>query len=274
MMGGSRMNKLFNVLIVFVFVYFFASAVFAVTNGELDRDDHPAVVLILMEQNGAPAFRCSGVLLAPKYVLTAGHCTGAPGEFSGMRIFTESDVENGNNYYPYAGPNSVEAVRWAAHPDYPNEPFVFNDVGVIELAEEIYLPEGKSYAMLPVVNILDSLATRRGRQDVSFTAVGYGLQRINPVFVESKRMRMVAQPRLIQINVPGFVGNFSLLLSNNHATGGTCFGDSGGPNFIGDGLVVGGVTSFGLNGNCAGTGGVFRVDRKNVLDFINGFMNP
>jgi secreted trypsin-like serine protease len=80
---------------------------------------------------------------------------------------------------------------------------------------------------------------------------------------------MVAHPHLIQINVPGFVGDFSLLLSNNHSTGGTCFGDSGGPNFLGDSNVVAGVTSFGINGNCAGTGGVFRIDRQNVLDFIN-----
>jgi secreted trypsin-like serine protease len=267
------MNKLLFTLIATVIALLNTSAVFAITNGGLDGDEHPAVVLILMEQDGVPAYRCSGVLLSPKYVLTAGHCTGAPGEFSGLRIFTESDVENGNNSYPFAGRNSVEAVRWAAHPDYPNELFIFNDVGVIELAKGVKLPKGKEYASLPVVNILDDLARQRGLQDVTFTAVGYGLQEINPVFVESERVRMFSTPHLIQINVPGFVGDFSLLLSNNHATGGTCFGDSGGPNFIGDSLVVGGVTSFGLNGNCAGTGGVFRIDRQNVLDFINNFMN-
>ena len=38
--------------------------------------------------------------------------------------------------------------------------------------------------------------------------------------------------------------------------GGICFGDSGGPNFLDDGTVVAGITSFGLNGNCAGTGGI------------------
>ena len=30
----------------------------------------------------------------------------------------------------------------------------------------------------------------------------------------------------------------------------------------------GGVTSFVINGNCAGTGGVFRLDRKDVLVFV------
>jgi len=50
--------------------------------------------------------------------------------------------------------------------------------------------------------------------------------------------------------------------------GGTCFGDSGGPNFIGKSNVVGGVTSFGMNGNCAGTGGVYRVDRSDDLGWL------
>jgi hypothetical protein len=35
-----------------------------------------------------------------------------------MRIFTESDVENGDNDYPFAGNNTVEAVSWAVHPLY------------------------------------------------------------------------------------------------------------------------------------------------------------
>src|SRR5215210_7925511 len=82
----------------------------AITDGRLDGNDHPAVVLILMEIGGKPAYRCSGTLLSATVVLTAGHCTnnhpGAP--YSGMRVFTESDVQHGTNNYPYAGPNSVE----------------------------------------------------------------------------------------------------------------------------------------------------------------------
>ena len=59
-----------------------------ITNGVPDGAAHPAVVLIVMDIAGSPAFRCSGTLLSPTVVLTAGHCTGQPGEFSAMRIFT------------------------------------------------------------------------------------------------------------------------------------------------------------------------------------------
>ncbi len=242
----------------------------AITDGELDGNGHPAVVLVLMEVNGAPAFRCSGTLISPTYVLTAGHCAGEPGQFSGMRVFTESDVQNGNNNYPFAGPNAVEAVRWAAHPAYTNAAFFLHDVGMIQLAQPVNVAP---YGALPDAGDLDSLNSRRGKQDVTFTAVGYGLQQINPVHVVSQRVRMVAHPKLNQIDT-GFVGNFSMLLSNNRSTGGTCFGDSGGPNYSGSSNTIAGVTSFGINGNCAGTGGVFRLDKQDVLDFVDDFMNP
>jgi V8-like Glu-specific endopeptidase len=267
-MRNKMLLTVFSVLVILAVAVF---PVGAVTDGEPDGEGHPHVVLLLMEVDGAPAFRCSATLISPTFVLTAGHCAGAPGEFSGMRVFTESDVQNGDNNYPFAGPNSVEAIRWAAHPLYPTAPFFVHDVGMVELAEPIYLDE---YGQLPAVDSLDKLKTKRGTQNQSFTSVGYGLQQINPVFVVSQRVRMVATPHLIQINVPGFTGDFSLLLSNNHSTGGTCFGDSGGPNFLGDSNIVAGVTSFGINGNCAGTGGVFRMDRQNVQDFVNDFMNP
>jgi len=65
-----------------------------------------------------------------------------------------------------------------------------------------------TYGELPDQDELDVLARRRGQQDVTFTAVGYGLQEINPVFVQADRIRMVAHPHLIQINVPGFTGDF------------------------------------------------------------------
>jgi secreted trypsin-like serine protease len=74
----------------------------------------------------------------------------------------------------------------------------------------------------------------------------------------------------VQINT-GFTGDFSLLLSNNAYSGGTCFGDSGGPNFIGNTSVIAGITSYGIDGNCAGTGGVYRLDRSWNLDWLASY---
>ena len=240
-----------------------------VTYGSLDGNAHPAVVLIIMDVAGEPAFRCSGTLIAPKVVLTAGHCAGAPGEFSGMRVFTESDVENGNNNYPFAGPNTIEAKEWHSHPLFTEAQFYRHDVGVVLLSREVKLA-ASAYGKLPRLNQLDAL---QPSSSTLFTAVGYGLQKINPVFIEAEKVRMFAEPWLVQINTPGFTGDFSLLLSNNASSGGTCFGDSGGPNYVGSSSVIAGVTSFGLNGTCGGTGGVFRLDRKNVVDFVNQYLN-
>jgi len=268
-------------ILVFVFVLVLGTAgiASAITDGELDGDGHPHVVLLLMETEYGFRYRCSATLLSPTMVLTAGHCTSnfgyieEEGDYVAMRVFTESDVDGGDNNYPHAGPNSVEAVRWAAHPLYETAPFWFHDVGMVELEEPINLD---AYGQLPQPDQLDQLKTRRGKQDLTFTAVGYGLQESFPSAAAWKennvRIRMVSYPQLIQINTPGFTGDFSLLLSNNHSTGGTCFGDSGGPNFLGDSNVVAGVTSFGINGNCAGTGGVFRMDRQDVLDFVSPFL--
>ena len=239
-----------------------------ITDGTIDDNQHPAVVLIVMDVAGKPAFRCSGTLVAPKVVLTASHCAGQPGEFSGMRIFTESDVENGTNNYPFAGPNTVEAAEWHAHPLFTESAFFRHDVGVVLLRKAVKLAADQ-YGRLPTQDQLDAL---KPSSSTLFTAVGYGLQRINPVFIEAEKIRMFAEPHLVQINTPGFTGDFSLLLSNNASTGGTCFGDSGGPNYVASSNVIAGVTSFGLNRTCGGTGGVFRLDRKNVLDFVTQYL--
>ena len=265
-MRNKTLLVVFSVLVILALA---VSPVGAITDGEPDGNDHPYVgLMVAQDEDGNPLWRCSGTLLSDSVFLTAGHCTEAPAAH--VEIWFDADVESGipANGYPFTG--DVGGTPHT-HPDYNPNAFFFRDVGVVVLDESFPSPNGE-YGELPSLNQLDALKTRRGLQNVTFTAVGYGLQRINPVFVEAERVRMVAHPKLNQINVPGFTGDFSLLLSNNHSTGGTCFGDSGGPNFLGDSNVVAGVTSFALNGNCAGTGGVFRMDRSWSLDWVGSFL--
>jgi trypsin len=55
-------------------------------------------------------------------------------------------------------------------------------------------------------------------------------------------------------------------------SGGTCFGDSGGPDLLADTDIVLGVNSYVTNVNCAGVGYSFRIDTSAVLAWINSFL--
>ncbi|MEW6417649.1 MAG: hypothetical protein AB1480_05965 [Nitrospirota bacterium] len=96
--------KRVTIVLLLTLALIFSSISFAraVTDGELDGKGHPYVVLLVMDVGGVPAFRCSGTLLSPIVLLTAGHCTNnfPDSQYTGMRVFTESDVENGDNNYP------------------------------------------------------------------------------------------------------------------------------------------------------------------------------
>ncbi|MCH8959814.1 MAG: trypsin-like serine protease [Bacteroidetes bacterium] len=156
----------------------------AITNGELDGEDHPHVVLLVMDVGGVPTFRCSGTLLSRTVLLTAGHCAnnfpGSP--YTGMRIFTESDVDNGNNNFPFCNngdKNCVEAVSFEAHPLYEDAPFFVHDVGVVILKKP-GVKKLDEYGTLPEVDELDVLATQRGLEDITFTSVGMVFSRSIP----------------------------------------------------------------------------------------------
>lgn len=263
------MKKLWLALVATVALVLGASApAGAITDGTLDGDGHPYVgLMVAQDATGKPLWRCSGTLLSPTVYLTAGHCTEAPAAH--VEIWFQSDVEHGIPANGYPNKGQVGGTPYT-HPEFDTNAFYLHDAGVVVLDKPMAM---STYGALPAANQLDGLKPRRS---TTFTAVGYGLQKSFPDAASWKeqalRIRMVAHPHLLQINT-GFTGPQSLLLSNNANTGGTCFGDSGGPNFLGSSNVVAAVTSFGINPTCGGTGGVFRVDRPDVLAFVNGFLD-
>jgi hypothetical protein len=217
-------------------------------------------------------WRCSGTLLSPTLFLTAGHCVEAPADHIEI-WFDATEEELADNGFPInreAGAVGDVGGDPVPHPDYKPDAFYLFDLGIVELTAEFPSPSGV-YGALPQPKQLDALAKKRGKQERTFTAVGYGLQKSFPDAASWKdqavRDRMVAHPKLIQINTT-VTGDYSILLSNNAHTGGTCFGDSGGPNFVGKSNVIAGVTSYGRNDTCAGTGGVYRIDQPDDLAWL------
>lgn len=258
-----------------------ASPAGAITDGELDGEDHPYVGLIVMfDAEGNPLGRCSGTLVSPTVFVTAGHCT--DGSVSG-NIWFETDVDAGipANGYPFGGGTEYTAATYT-HPLYVPEAFFLYDLGVAVLDEPLFLD---SYAELPTAGFVDTIGN--GRKNGTVTTVGYGLQaaKQNGAKADEKtqadRVRYQATPFIIPGKGVAGIGNLgkrfdlpvgpnSILLSGSKRGGGTCFGDSGGPTLVDETLIA--VTSFGLNGNCAGVGGVFRIDRDIELGWISSFL--
>jgi secreted trypsin-like serine protease len=219
------------------------------------------VAFVEVEGQDVPAWRCTGTLVSPTLFVTAGHCTSGA---SHVEIWFNWDVRPAAApTYPFVGDVSGDAYT---HPQYTDGAFFLYDLGAVVLHQAYNIG---SYASLPTQGQLDAL--KPGKRSM-FTTVGYGLQRSFPrgtpaddMLTQAERIRMVASPHLLQINNAN-VGDFAMLVSNNSATGGTCFGDSGGPSFIGNTLVA--VTSFGLTYTCAGVGGVYRIDQPDDLGWL------
>jgi hypothetical protein len=252
----------------------------AITNGEVDGDAHAFVGLMVgYDATGRPLGRCTGTLLSPTVFVTAGHCTngvdhaqiwfdsGYPTPIPLAQGFEGSCA--GFTGYPCTG--GVAGSSLYTHPDFQASSFQLHDVGVVVLDSPVTL---NHYGQLPDPYALEGL--EHGAH-TTFTAVGYGLQQAFPPAAAAKdvgiRTRMVAHPKLIQIDNPS-IGDHSLIVSANGQTGGTCIGDSGGPYFLDGTNVVAAVDSFGKNGNCAGQSGAFRLDLPSARDFVEKFLPP
>ena len=255
----------------------------AITNGTPDGDGHPYVGLMVAKNAaGVPLWRCSGTLMSPTVFMVAGHCTEAPA--ASIVIWFSSGSPNGiplGAGYPAAGANPCAGITGYpctgdatgtphTHPQYDPNAFFLHDLGVVTLSASVTgAPTAKGFGALPEEGALSELP-----KHASITAVGYGLQKSFPDAAafkdEAVRIRMVATPRISGID-NNFVGDFAFTTSHDASRGGTCFGDSGGPNFIGTSNVVGGVTSFGTTDTCKGHNGAYRVDQPDDLAWLATF---
>jgi hypothetical protein len=249
----------------------------AITNGQPDGDDHPYVGLVVFDvinEDGeqVPSHRCSASLLSDTVLLTAGHCT--DGTVAARVWFDE--VVQGNPEYPFSGATSYDGTPHT----YPGfcigcgnglPGFAMGDVGIVILSEPVPAGVVSQYAALPGEGLVDTLANKTG-----VDLVGYGVQEQirggGPPVWAGLRIRLFAPSETVSgkfVHSDEFV---RLALNPGGGSGGTCFGDSGGPDLLGGTNTVLAVNSYVTNSNCTGVGYSQRVDTPDVLAWINGFM--
>lgn len=284
------MRKLVSVsVIVLVALAILVVPALAITGTWVEDFEHPYVGLVVYyDANGEFVWRCSGSLISPTKFLTAGHCSDTAEGAASARVYFQQDA--GFNYDPitqvdpvsgypeYCAPGTLGTLcatsdelynyGFANFAGFPNT----HDVGLVILDQPIAMSE---YGQLPAAGALNGLDKARGTKDTIFTVSGYGLTyRTNansPLPNISFRSRLMGLSTLVNLNSKNNDGYNLQTQGNGDDRGGTCSGDSGGPVFLGgsDSNLIVGVTSFGLNALCRGTDFAYRIDRPEVLQWIN-----
>lgn len=230
----------------------------AIGGGQVDSgNDYPFVgLLAFYDADGEYMHRCTGTLVSPTVVLTAGHCTdGATTAYVYFDVTVPEDFRE--------NPTGRIGIPYT-HPDY-NPNTLANDVGVVVLEKRVNL---KDYPTIASEGFLSDLKASNEIQDDVFVSVGYGgVPSFPPNIIDFDLTR-----RFAESPYGGLTQNNLHLQANPNATGsgGTCFGDSGGPQFWEDTLVIVSVTSWG-DAICRSNDMTQRVDIASVLDFLARF---
>jgi len=230
----------------------------AITHGVPDGNGHPEVGALLAQKAFSDGTweECTGTLIARRVFLTAAHCdegvTRVAVTFDSSYVFP-----TGTTYWG----------TWHADPNFRKAQGDPHDLAVVVLDEDV---TGIEPAQLPTAGSLSWLSG-----DQQFTPVGYGAQSVTSgpggKTFHYADIRYVATGTLNSIN-PAW-----LRVSQNPSTGngGTCYGDSGGPNFLGAGAnetnIVAATTITG-DTPCRSTNVDYRLDTPSARAFLGQYV--
>lgn len=226
----------------------------AITRGSPDGQAHPNVGGLVADEaysDGTWTY-CSGTLIAPRVFLTAAHC--GEGGDNRVRVTFDTAYQDGDTTY---------AGTFHGDPAYGKKQSDPHDIAVVVLDQAV---PRISPAKLPTAGSLSGLPHRQ-----RFTSVGYGAYQVTKgpgghQFVYDD-VRSSATGTLNAVT-PSW-----LRLSMNPARGdgGTCYGDSGGPNFLGDSQTVAATTITG-DTYCRATNVDYRLDTRSARSFLASYV--
>lgn len=225
----------------------------AITNGVEDGNGHPNVggLVSATQYSDGTWIYCTGTLVSPTVFVTAAHCDEGT---SSVRVTFDPAYVDGDRTY---------TGTFHADPAYPGPTSDPHDLAVVVLDKPV---KGITPARLPAAGSLADLGPTQ-----QFTSVGYGAYEVTNSPGGHQYLyndvRMVATGTLNSTNA-----NW-LRISMNPATGngGTCYGDSGGPNFLGTTDILAATTITG-DAVCRSTNVTYRLDTPTARAFLGQFV--
>jgi V8-like Glu-specific endopeptidase len=227
-----------------------AAPALAITNGAPDGNAHPNVggLVAPTAYSDGTWIYCSGTLISPTVFLTAAHCGDADGEH--VRVTFDTAYQAGDTVY-----------TGTFHPDplYGHDQSDPHDIAVVVLDKAV---KGITPAKLPAAGSLSSLTTTQ-----KFTSVGYGAYEVTNE--PGGHQYLYNDVRMVATGTLNSINKSWLRISMNPSTGngGTCYGDSGGPNFLGSTNVIAAITITG-DAICRSTNVDYRLDTASARTFL------
>jgi secreted trypsin-like serine protease len=230
-----------------------AAPVSAITHGSVDGAGHLNVggLVSPTQYSDGTWLYCSGTLIAPAVFLTAAHCA----EDNGPAMVTFDTA--------YVAGDTTYSGTFHVDPLYPGPMSNPHDVAVVVLDKSV---EGITPARLPAAGSLSALPSNQ-----LFTSVGYGAHQVTNGPGGHRYLyddvRMVATGTLNSTNKPWL----RISMNPSVGNGGTCYGDSGGPNFLGTTDIVAATTITG-DAVCRATNVDYRMDTASARAFLSQFV--
>jgi secreted trypsin-like serine protease len=261
-------RRLFVSSIVLMAALLVVTPALAITFGQLDGERHPNVGALLVAwpyPDGPVDIVCSGTLISRTVFLTAAHCVNwmPPEGIAPHDVFVTFDTDY------KIGVSTIYRGTYHVNPNYGHDMGDENDVAVIVLDDPI--DDSITPASLPSAGLLDQMKANGQLKGQTFVAVGYGTVRSDKT--GGPHALYWEGARRFATGTYNALTQSWLKISMNPSTGdgGTCYGDSGGPHFLGD---TGMIVSLTVTGdmNCRATDVTYRLDTESARSYLDDFV--